>query len=264
MSFPPEGLQKAHVPFVGRTAASKTDDRNAASRRRANNQRAELRGRGQADQTVCHRKWCRANWVLTAPKTARSTSRSVDGSGTVRGIADPNGIACCRDSQIGAVGGNAAHACGTDATCSERAAGRQRSGQGKSARLTQRIARGVAGVDRHQAGAARRAADHQRRLNDVVGREIAAGIDLRRAPAVDVADLLICSRDENARGWLLFVMFTRLAPDESDETEPASSSVAPLATVAVTPAPIVAAPDGRLEAQRARAADGHASWLRRA
>ena len=41
---------------------------------------------------------------------------------------------------------------------------------------------------------------------------------------------------------LLFVMLTRLAPDDSDETEPASSSVAPLATVAVTPAPTEAAP----------------------
>src|SRR5271157_6054366 len=41
---------------------------------------------------------------------------------------------------------------------------------------------------------------------------------------------------------LLFVMLTRLAPDDSDETEPASSSVAPLATVAVTPVPTEAAP----------------------
>src|SRR5271166_6738674 len=37
-------------------------------------------------------------------------------------------------------------------------------------------------------------------------------------------------------------MLTRLVPDESAETEPASSSVAPLATVAVTPAPTEAAP----------------------
>ena len=55
----------------------------------------------------------------------------------------------------------AAQVGGTDAARSEGSAGHQRASQGKSARLTQRIARGIAGVDRHQAWAARRAADDQ-------------------------------------------------------------------------------------------------------
>src|SRR5437588_12690655 len=41
---------------------------------------------------------------------------------------------------------------------------------------------------------------------------------------------------------LLLATFTRLAPADSAETEPANSSVAPLLTVAVAPAPTVAAP----------------------
>ena len=41
---------------------------------------------------------------------------------------------------------------------------------------------------------------------------------------------------------LLFVMFTRLAPFARAETEPASSSVAPLETTAVTPVPIAGVP----------------------
>ena len=89
---------------------------------------------------------------------------------------------------------------GTDAARSEGAAGRQRASQGKSARLTQGIARGVAGVDRHQGWAARGAADDQGVLNDVIGREIAAGVDLSVARAVDVADDLIRAGDDDAGG----------------------------------------------------------------
>ena len=50
-----------------------------------------------------------------------------------------------------------------------------------------------------QAPGSSRASDDERALNDVIGREIAAGVDLRSAGAVDVADLLIRARDENAR-----------------------------------------------------------------
>ena len=78
----------------------------------------------------------------------------------------------------------------------------------------------------------------------MIGREVAARVDLCGAGAVDVADLLMGAGDEDAGcAVLLFVMFTRLAPDESAETEPANSRVAPLATVAVTPVPTDAAPD---------------------
>src|SRR5438105_346443 len=41
---------------------------------------------------------------------------------------------------------------------------------------------------------------------------------------------------------LLLVTLTRRAPDERAETEPANSSVAPLATMAETPVPIVGVP----------------------
>ena len=49
---------------------------------RANNPSTECRRQGQVDQTVWHRKWWRMYWVKMTPNTARSISRSVDGSGT--------------------------------------------------------------------------------------------------------------------------------------------------------------------------------------
>ena len=67
-------------------------------------------------------------------------------------------------------------------------------------RLVKWIARCVAGVDRDEAVIPRGAADDQRALDDVIRRQIAAGIDLRRACAVDGADDLIRARDEQARG----------------------------------------------------------------
>ena len=51
----------------------------------------------------------------------------------------------------------------------------------------------------------------------------------------------LTSNDPPEDCWLLFVMAARFAPPERAEADPASSSVAPDATVAVTPVPTVAA-----------------------
>ena len=58
----------------------------------------------------------------------------------------------------------------------------------------------------------RRAADHQRTLNDVVGREIAAGVDLGRARPVDPADLLIRARDQTDRPPRVLVLVMSARP----------------------------------------------------
>ena len=138
---------------------------------------------------------------------ARRTSSSVEGSGTDDGYPAPNGTTWRRECLFGAAA--AVHADQTDSTRSEWSAGPQRTTQGKSARLAKWIARGIARGDRHEAGAACRAADDQRTLNNVISREIAAGVDLRRARAVNVADLLMHAGDKESGTELLFVMFAQ-------------------------------------------------------
>ena len=108
-------------------------------------------------------------------------------------------------------------------------------------------------VDRHERWAAGRAADHQSALHDVIGREIAAGVDLRRSRAVYVAHLLMRARDQQSgNGKPMLRTLTRLPPAlRPRETEPASSKVAPAAIVADTPVPTMAARRTDIESQSA-------------
>ena len=63
-----------------------------------------------------------------------------------------------------------------------------------------------------------------RPLDDVIGRQIAAGVHSRRARAIDAADLLVDARDDDARVRAVVGDVDAIAPLASAETAPASSS----------------------------------------
>ena len=78
--------------------------------------------------------------------------------------------------------------------------------RGRGRRCNERIAAGVGSGDRHQTAHSRRPADNKCRLDNVVSREIAAGINLGRAAAVNPADLLIRSGHEQSGGGRTIVL----------------------------------------------------------
>jgi hypothetical protein len=58
----------AGIPSVGRIAASSAGEWIAASSAETTTQEQIVTALAQADQTVCHRKWCRTNWAARKQK----------------------------------------------------------------------------------------------------------------------------------------------------------------------------------------------------
>ncbi len=59
---------KLETTSVGRTAASSAGERIAASSAETTAREQIVAALAQADQTVCHRKWCRTNWAARKQK----------------------------------------------------------------------------------------------------------------------------------------------------------------------------------------------------